>query len=60
MTQTTLFDLIEDITNIVLCEVCKQPVDKGTIHSECSDIWMEEIVMKSFKKEEKYVDNKKE
>lgn len=48
--QKTLFDLIEEITQVNLCECCKQPCENN-IHKECADDWMDKIVMKNFKKD---------
>jgi len=50
--QKDLFDLIEEITKVNLCECCKQP-SENSIHEECADLWMEEIVMQTFKETEK-------
>lgn len=49
--QTTLFDLITDITNETFCELCLQPCDNN-VHKECAYVWWDEIVMKNFKEDE--------
>ncbi len=49
--QSTLFDIIEDVTGVKLCEICKEPSDEVICSQKCLNK-LREIIKQHLKTKE--------